>query len=104
MDFKETYKKYVAGEANEEEKKFVLWKSIFRTIFLPLRSMKKRYGILSKAPWLLPIMWVVRWIEVLVSRPKHIRIWSRVWKSLGDEELVKCQNQYLYVGLDSEEE
>ena len=34
-------------------------------IFLPYRSMVIAYPVLKKAPWLLPVYWVVRWFKAL---------------------------------------
>ena len=47
-------------------------KSIWRKIFLSKEQMKFSYPILKKHIWLLPIFHVVRWIQVLFTRPKAI--------------------------------
>ena len=61
----------VAANANEGDKK-AKRKSIWRKIFLPIEQMKFSYPILKKAIWLLPIFYVVRWLQVLFTRPKAI--------------------------------
>ena len=47
-------------------------RSIWRKIFLPTEQMKFTYPVLKKASWLLPIFHVVRWVQVLFTRPKAI--------------------------------
>ena len=47
-------------------------KSILRKIFLPTEQMKFCYPVLKKAIWLLPIFYVVRWVQVLFTRPQAI--------------------------------
>ena len=61
----------VAAHANEGDKK-AKRKSIWRKIFLPTESMKFSYPVLKKHIWLLPIFHVVRWAQVLFTRPKAI--------------------------------
>ena len=61
----------VAANATEGDKK-AKRKSILRKIFLPVEQMKFSYPILKKAIWLLPIFHVVRWMQVLFTRPKAI--------------------------------
>ncbi|MDE6797545.1 MAG: hypothetical protein K2J36_05990, partial [Ruminococcus sp.] len=36
--------------------------------FLPLFIMKEKYPVLKKAPFLLPVLWVWRWISALITQ------------------------------------
>ena len=47
-------------------------KSIWKKIFLPKEQMKFSYPVLKKAIWLLPIFHIVRWVQVIFTRPKAI--------------------------------
>ena len=47
-------------------------KSVWRKIFLSKEQMKFSYPILKKHIWLLPIFHIVRWVQVLFTRPKAI--------------------------------
>lgn len=47
-------------------------KTILHLIFLPLDEMKKKFPILNKCPFLLPLMWVVRWINAIFNKRKSI--------------------------------
>ena len=61
----------VAANAEEGDKK-ARRKSIWKKIFLPTEQMKFSYPVLKKHIWLLPIFHVVRWVQVLFTRPKAI--------------------------------
>lgn len=62
----------VAINANVENAKKAKRKSIWKKIFLPTEQMQFLFPILKKAVWLLPIFQVVRWLQVLFTRPKAI--------------------------------
>ena len=62
----------VAANADGGEKK-ARKKSVWRKIFLPTEQMKFSYPVLKKAIWLLPLFHVVRWVQVLFTRPKAIK-------------------------------
>ncbi len=47
-------------------------KTLLRLIFLPFDIMKEKYPVLNKAPFLLPIMWVVRWVDAILHKRKSI--------------------------------
>ena len=62
----------VAANANEADDKKAKRKSVWRKIFLPTKQMKFLFPVLKKNVWLLPIFHVVRWVQVLLTRPKAI--------------------------------
>ena len=62
----------VAANASETGDKKAKNRSIWRKIFLPTEQMKFCFPILKKAIWLLPVFYVVRWVQVLFTRPKAI--------------------------------
>ncbi len=61
----------VAANTNNNDEK-AKSRSILRKIFLPTEQMKFTYPVLKKAIWLLPIFHVVRWVQVVFTRPKAI--------------------------------
>ena len=61
----------VAAHAGSDDKK-ARKKSIWRKIFLPTAQMKFLFPVLKRAVWLLPIFHVVRWMQVLFTRPQAI--------------------------------
>ena len=62
----------VAANANETDDKKAKRKSVWKKIFLSKEQMKFSYPVLKKHIWLLPIFHVVRWVQVLFTRPKAI--------------------------------
>lgn len=62
----------VAANANATDNEKAKKKSIVRKIFPSVKKMKFLYPILKKAVWLLPILYVIRWTEIIFTRPKAI--------------------------------
>ena len=56
----------IRGEYTEKKSSYFITR-----LFLPLYLMKKRYPILKKLPFLLPIMWVVRIFSSISNRKKY---------------------------------
>ena len=75
-------------------------KKIFELIFLPYRHMRKKYPILTKAPFLLPFMWVVRWFEAILFKRDNIQKRNNDLKIMSVEEVDNYQNALNFVGLD----
>ena len=74
--------------------------SAIRAVFPPLNTIKNRYMILRKVPWLLPVMWVVRWFDVLLFSPKKFVRKVKILKSVNDEKILSHQQALNAVGLD----
>lgn len=62
----------VASNAVKVSGKKARRKTFWRKVFLPTPQMKFLFPVLKKAIWLLPIFHVVRWVQVLFTRPKAI--------------------------------
>lgn len=56
----------IRGEYSDKKSSYFLSR-----LFLPFYLMKKRYPILKKLPFLLPILWVVRLLSSLKNRKKY---------------------------------
>ena len=69
-------------------------------IFLPYGEMKKRYGVLAKAPILLPIFWVVRWFEILFFRRYVFKIRRDRAKIMTQDNMDQHRAALQFVGLD----
>lgn len=59
---------------------------LFRSLFLPYSSMCKKYSFLKRIPILLPIMWIVRWLEAIFIKR------NRIGKTIDDLKLMSDQN------------
>lgn len=68
-------------------------------IFLPYDSMKQKYPILGKAPILLPVYWVVRWVQVLVCKRDRISGQVDSLKKINNENVDAYTRELEMVGL-----
>ncbi len=73
--------------------------SIFKLIFLPYSSMKKQYPVLKKCPFLLPIMWVIRWIDALKNKKDSITRQLERLNKINASVVEKYNDELDYVGL-----
>jgi hypothetical protein len=74
-------------------------KTIFKLIFLPLDDMKKKFSILERLPCLLPLMWVIRWINAIFNKKSSI-VTETNRLSYMDDQIVDNYNKELQmVGL-----
>ncbi|MBQ7800875.1 MAG: nucleotidyltransferase family protein [Oscillospiraceae bacterium] len=69
-------------------------------LFPEARDMALRYPILNKAPWLLPVMWPVRWVEAALFRRERVRKRGRDFRSATAEKVDAYQRAMNRVGLD----
>lgn len=76
------------------------FKSILTTIFPPASAITAVYPILKKSPWLLPLIWPLRWIQVLLFRRKNLKIKSRELQIASADRIQSHQEALNYVGLD----
>lgn len=74
-------------------------KTFLHLVFLPLETMKKKYPILEKLPVLLPIMWVVRWIDAIFNKQNSIEKGAKQLNNI-DTQIIDGYNEELKkVGL-----
>ncbi len=74
-------------------------KKLFRIIFPTFKAMEQKYPILKKASILLPVMWVVRWLQA-IFKPSKIRRQKKTLDMVSNESVSKYHNELKYVGLD----
>lgn len=77
-------------------------KSVIQVIFPPAQAIETRYPVLRKAPWLLPVIWIARWIEVILFRRQNIGKKMAIAAGTSDEKVLARQQALRYVGLDYE--
>ncbi len=75
-------------------------RSVCRMLFPALQDMVFQYPILKKAPWLLPVIWLVRWVKVLLFRRAKLRVVQREFRAATAEKVDEFQWAMNYVGLD----
>ncbi len=73
---------------------------ILLVLFPPASILKKRYPILDKVPFLLPLMWPVRWVSALLFRHKNINNYATILNNRSSKKLDTYHQALQYVGLD----
>lgn len=71
-----------------------------RMLFPSAEVLSRRYPVLKKAPWLLPVMWPVRWGSALLFRQDNIRRYHRWLEGKTDEKLDSFESSLKFVGLE----
>ena len=70
-----------------------------QALFPSAEVLSRRYPVLRKAPWLLPVMWPVRWVSAALFRRENIRSYQQSLEGKTDEKLDSFENALSYVGL-----
>lgn len=73
---------------------------MWRLAFPGVKSLEPNYPILTKAPWLLPVIWLVRPVRKLLFGRKDIARQKRIMDAMTQENLDTCHQMLKYVGLD----
>lgn len=76
-------------------------KTLFFLLFPPLKSMRKKYRILERCPGLLPLLWILRWFEVLLLRPGKIGKRLHIAADTTDEAVTAREQALRLVGLNA---
>lgn len=75
----------------------MLW--VLHSIFLPYRYMQVKYPFLKKAPFLLPVMWPVRWASAIILKPKKLKQHIQTAQNVSVEKVDAYREQLEAVGL-----
>lgn len=73
--------------------------AMLRAVFPGVDEMKYRYTALQKAPFLLPVFWVVRWVRTLLFRREMIQKRQEMIDIVTDEKVTAYLDAMRYVGL-----
>lgn len=74
-------------------------KEWLKATFLPYANMCVLYPILKKVPILLPVIWVVRWAQILLKRPQALANYNRKLRVCDQNKLDAWETQMHAVGL-----
>ena len=69
------------------------------TLFLNLKTMQGKYPVLCKAPFLLPVFWVVRWVDILLFKRNKLKKYVKIRKATNAEGVEKYKQALDFVGL-----
>lgn len=74
--------------------------ALLQALFPSAKVLSLRYPVLEKHPWLLPVMWPVRWAAALLFRRDNIRRQRMGRRAVTVESIETYQQALEYVGLD----
>ena len=75
-------------------------KMAINLVFPSADSLQYRFPVLEKHKYLLPVMWVVRWFDVLLFKRGKLYERMEEVKHVDDELVSSYQKELDYVGLD----
>lgn len=73
---------------------------ILRTAFPSREVLRHKYTVLQKAPWLLPLVWLVRPFYKLLFERESLDVHGRQLKAMNQKNLDQRHQLLNYVGLD----
>ena len=71
-----------------------------RTLFPPVNLLKDKYTVLKKAPWLLPVVWLIRPFYKILFERKSLKRHEVSLAAITPENMQTRQQLLNYVGLD----
>lgn len=80
--------------------KNVKLKRTLNIVFLPYKNMCKKYPVLTKAPVLLPAMWIYRIITIPFLKPDSVSKQINKVKMISDKQVEDYNKDLNFVGLD----
>lgn len=73
---------------------------LYRDMFFPpINELSNRYTILDKAPILLPVIWVWRWIDSALHRRNNVKTYCKQVKAACGEGVSEYEKSLEFVGL-----
>ena len=97
-----TYKAHIMSGAVKASKSGgnVRIKRIVKLIFLPYKYMCDKYPVLIKAPFLLPVMWLVRIADVIFNKRDKIARQRKELDYITEDKIAEYKKELNFVGLD----
>ncbi len=74
--------------------------AVIQLVFPSAERLQYRFPVLEKHKYLLPAMWVIRWLDVLMFKRGKLQERMDEVKHLDDETVFSYQKELDYVGLD----
>ena len=92
-----TMLKQVNHQGSVEKARLAKW---LHRIFLPLDSMRRLYPILHKFPFLLPFLWIPRWIRILLHKRYRFEEYRQEDSALDEATVESYREGLQKAGLD----
>ena len=71
-----------------------------KAFFLPYKHMCEKYTFLKKLPFLLPIMWIARFFDIIIFKRKKVSNYLESQKQISNSAVYKQKEELNAVGLD----
>ena len=91
---------FVAKASHGNKKKNTYLAKVVAAIFPSKESLQTKYPVLRRQPWLLPAVWVVRWVDTLLFHRKRIAQRNQDMQRTNAESIEQFEQALHYVGLD----
>ena len=75
-------------------------KKLFSLIFAPYKTMAQKYPLLKKAPFLLPVFWIYRLLNILIFKYDMVVSQKRDFDCMTAENINSYSEALNFVGLD----
>ena len=86
--------RFIANTAKKSRRSMFL-----EAVFLPYQQMEKKYPVLNKCPFLLPVFWIVRIANVLVKKQDKVKWYKRKMKMVSAQGIKKYNEELKLVGI-----
>ncbi len=73
---------------------------ILRLVFPPVANLSVKYPVLKKAKAVLPVVWVIRWFDVLFVQKGKFGQTSKKMQLLSEENLTDFEKSLQFVGIE----
>ncbi len=86
--------RFIATTA-KKSRNAIFWSNVF----LPYKEMAKKYPLLNKHPFLLPIFWIIRIINILLWQRSKVKWYKRRMKMVSAQGINKYNEELRLVGI-----
>lgn len=93
------YSKEAMSTGADGRVRYSRFSALIHTLFLPMDEMQLMYNVLFKHPWLCPVYYVVRWVDVLRDRPKNVLRRFGIIRNMSNEKVSTHQQMLQKIGL-----
>lgn len=80
--------------------KYAVLIKLWSLLFPHYDNMCDNYPILKRYGFLLPVIWVIHWFDVLINRKDRIKYQSKILRNMSNDKIKAYQKELNYVGLD----
>ena len=87
-----------AGHGEHARKNSYVYKLV-QAIFPSRSALQIKYPVLRRQPWLLPVIWVVRWVDAVLFHRKRIAQRNEDMQRTNAESVEQFEQALQYVGL-----